>query len=135
MTRRCRVATLLVAGLALAGCGIGRDVRDLVASTYRLQDRIGDTAVYASTAPVASTTARITNAIPPAARTANGGSDYLRYDDDIVIVSRAPTGSTVRVEDLDGRFSRGGFLFLRSPGFRPGSPAGGRLGGGPGDVK
>lgn len=135
MSSRVRLAALLTAVLLLAGCGVGRDVRDVVASTYRFQSRTGDTEVYTSGDPVGPTTTTIVNAIPPAARAADGGAEYLRYDDDIVIVQPAPAGSTVRIEDLDGRFSRGGFLFLGVPGFRPGSPAAGGLGGGPGDVK
>lgn len=130
-----RPAALLATCLVLTGCGIGADVRDVVESTYPLQSRTGDTAVYTSDEPVGATTTRLVEAVPPAARTADGGSEYLRYDDDIVIVQPAPTGSTVQIEDLDGRFSRGGFLFLGAPGFRPGSPAAGRLGGGPGDAK
>ncbi|HEX8761486.1 MAG TPA: DUF2617 family protein, partial [Pseudonocardiaceae bacterium] len=43
------------------------------------------------------------------------------YDDDIVIVSPALGGSTVRVEDLDDRY-RGGFFAFLGAGFRPGAP-------------
>ena len=139
MSGRLRAGALFACGLLacglLGGCGLGADVRDVIDDSYRLQDRTGDTAVYASDDPVGSTTAAIAGAVSPASRATDGGSEYLRYDDDIVIVSPAAAGSTVRVGDLDGRFSRGGFLFLGVPGFRPGSPAGGTLGGGPGDVK
>lgn len=134
MSRRLRVGAVLAAVLVLGGCGIGNDVRDVVDDAYTLRERAGDTAVYTSEEPVGSTTAAIAGAIPPAARAADGGSEYLRYDDDIVIVSPDPAGSTVRVEDLDGRYRGGAFLFL-GPGFRPGSPAAGGSGGGPGDVK
>ncbi len=132
MRARSLATTLLAAALVLAGCGIGNDVRNVVEDTYVLQSRSGDTATYLSNDPVGSTTSRIVNAVNPAARQADGGSEYLRYDDDIVIVSAAPGGSTVRVEDLDSRYHNGFFAFL-GPGFRPGSPAGGS--GGPGDVK
>ncbi|MDN5914727.1 MAG: DUF4247 domain-containing protein [Pseudonocardia sp.] len=135
MRRPLQVVALLSAGALLTGCGLGSDVRDVVGDAYPQQRSNGDTTVYSSTEPVGATASRIVNAIPPAARTADGGSEYLRYDDDIVIVGPAPNGSTVTVEDIDGRFSRGGFLFLGAPGFRPGSPAGGSMGGGPGDVK
>ncbi|MGH3896983.1 MAG: DUF4247 domain-containing protein [Pseudonocardiaceae bacterium] len=133
MSARSLGATLLAAALVLAGCGIGNDVRDFVDDTYALQSRSGDTAIYASGDPVGPTTSRIVNAVNPATRQADGGSEYLRYDDDIVIVSAAPGGSTVRVEDLDSRYRSGFFAFL-GPGFRPGSPAAGS-GGGLGDVK
>ncbi len=132
MRARSLATTVLAAALVLAGCGIGNDVRNFVEDTYVLQNRSGDTATYVSDDPVGPTTSRIVDAVNPAARQADGGSEYLRYDDDIVSVSAAPGGSTVRVEDLDSRYHNGFFAFL-GPGFRPGSPAGGS--GGPGDVK
>lgn len=128
------LATILVAAaLVIAGCGTGNGVRDFVGNTYVLQSRNGDTATYVSHDPVGPTTSRIVSAVNPAARQADGGSEYLRYNDDIAIVSAAPGGSTVRVEDLDSRYRSGFFGFL-GPGFRPGSPAAGSSGG-PGGVK
>jgi hypothetical protein len=124
---------LAAAVLALAGCGIGNDVRNFIDNTYALQNRFGDTAVYASDDPVGPTTSTIVNAVNPAARAADGGAEYLRYDEDIVTVSAAPDGSTVRVEDLDDRY-RGGFFAFLGAGFRPGAPGAGSSGG-PGDVK
>ncbi len=132
MRARSLATILLAAVLVLAGCGFGNDVRDFINNTYALQSSNGDTAIYRSNDPVGTTTSTIINAVNPAARQADGGSEYLRYDDDIVIVSAAVGGSTVRVEDLDDRY-RGGFFAFLGPGFRPGSPAG--FGGGPGDVK
>ncbi len=123
---------LLTACLVLTGCGIGNDVEDFIANTYVLRSSSGDIATYASNEPVGTTTSRIVNAVNPAERQTDGGSEYLRYDVDVVIVSAAPGGSTVSVEDLDGRYRNGFFAFL-GPGFRPGSPAGGS--GGPGDIK
>ena len=125
------VGVLIAAVVLLAGCGVGADIRDFLAETYELQSSSDDTAVYSSPDPVGSTTETIVEAVPPAERAADGGNEYLRYDDDIVIVSAAADGSTVRVEDVDGRYSRGAFVFL-GPGFRPGSPAGGGAGSGPG---
>jgi hypothetical protein len=128
------VATALVAtALVLTGCGFDNDVRGFIDNTYALQNRFGDTAIYASDDPVGPTTSIIVNAVNPAARAADGGSEYLRYDDDIVIVSAALGGSTIRVEDLDDRY-RGGFFAFLGAGFRPGAPGTG-FGGGPGDVK
>lgn len=71
----------------------------------------------------------------PVARASDQGSEYLRYNDDIVIVG--PDGNrpcTVRVEDLDEGYSRGSFIYL-GPGFYPGSPSGssGGSSGGPSD--
>nr|WP_239521364.1 DUF4247 domain-containing protein [Blastococcus saxobsidens] len=118
----------------MTGCGSGGDVRGFLQDTYRLTDSDGDTSVYSSPDPVGTTTAAIVDAVPPAERQADGGNEYLRYSDDIVIVSAAASGSTVRVEDLDGRY-RGGFFAFLGPGFRPGSPVGSGGGGGPGDGK
>ncbi len=133
---RSLVTTLLAAALVLAGCGIGSNVRNVIKDTYALQSRSGDIATYGSRDPVGLTTSRIVGAVAPATRKSDGGSEYLRYNDDIVVVSPAPGGSTVRVEDLDGRYRNGFFAFL-GPGFRPGSPAGGFGGGsgGPGGIK
>ncbi|MCA0145248.1 DUF4247 domain-containing protein [Blastococcus sp. LR1] len=130
-----RLAALALAAIVLlTGCGSGGNVRGFLEDTYRLTDSDGDTATYASPDPVGTTTAAIADAVPPAERQADGGNEYLRYDDDIVIVTAATGGSTVRVEDLDGRY-RGGFFAFLGPGFRPGSPAGAGGGGGPGDGK
>ncbi|OZM76683.1 hypothetical protein CFP66_39960 [Pseudonocardia sp. MH-G8] len=129
------LAALLAAGaLLLGGCGVGNDVRNHLDDTYQLQNRSGDSATYTATSPVGTTVAAIAAAAQPAARQADGGAEYLRYDDDIVIVSAAPAGSTVHVEDLDDRY-RGGFFAYLGPGFNPGSPAGGAISGGPGDSK
>ncbi len=117
------LATILLVALVLAGCGIGNNVRGFLADSYALRSRSGDTATYFSDDPVGRTTSTIVNAVSPAARAADGGSEYLRYHEDIVIVSAAPGGSTVSVEDRDGRFRNGFFAFL-GPGFSPGSPAG-----------
>lgn len=129
-----RLAALLAALLLLAGCGSGNDVRGFLGDTYERTSRDGDTDVYASPDPVGTTTTTIVDAVAPAARDSDGGSEYLRYDDDIVIVSASTSGSTVRVEDLDGRYRSGFFAFLGT-GFRPGSPAAGGGDGGPGDGK
>lgn len=133
MRTRCLATILVAAALVIAGCGSSNGVRDFVGKNYALQSRSGDTATYVSNDPVGTTTSRIVNARNPAARKADGGSEYLRYNDDIAIVSAAPGGSTVRVENLNSRYRNGFFGFL-GPGFSPGSPAGGSSGG-PGGVK
>lgn len=74
----------------------------------------------------------------PEARQADRGSEYLRYEDDIVVVGAdGNRPCTIRLEGLDeGGYSGGAFIFL-GPGFTPGSPAGGSggSGGGPGGGK
>jgi hypothetical protein len=128
------LALALAAVVLLSGCGSGTRVRDFLDDTYERTEILDDTSVYASPDPVGTTTSAIVDAVAPAERQADGGNEYLRYDDDIVIVSAAAGGSTVRVEDLDGRY-RGGFFAFLGPGFRPGSPVGTGGSGGPGDGK
>lgn len=128
------VALALAAVLLLTSCGTGTRIRAFLDDTYERTEIVGDAAVYTSPDPVGTTTAAITDAVPPVERQADGGNEYLRYDDDIVIVSAAANGSTVRVEDLDERYRSGFFAFL-GPGFRPGSPAGTGGSGGPGSTK
>jgi Domain of unknown function (DUF4247) len=124
----------VAAALLLGGCGGDGAVRDHIDDAYELQDTTGDTATYLAPTPVGATTAAIAGAVPPAARAADGGAEYLRYEDDIVTVFAAPNGSGIRVEDLDDRYRSGHYSYL-GPGFNPGSPAGGATDGGPGDEK
>lgn len=130
-----RGVAVALAVVVLAACSGSSDVRRFLDDTYRLERTDGDTRTYSSDDPVGTTVSRIVRRQEPSARQADGGAEYLRYRDDIVVVSAAPGGSTVRVEDLDGGYAGGAFVFL-GPGFNPGSPAGGLGGGGgPGDVK
>lgn len=128
------ISVLCSCALLLGACGNG--ARDFIADTYSLQNTSGDSKTYTSKDPLGTTVANIVADEEPAARKADGGSEYLRYDDDIVTVSSAPGGgSTIKVEDIDGRYRSGGFAYL-GPGFRPGSPSSGGGGsGGSGSAK
>ncbi|MFX1759412.1 lipoprotein [Rhodococcus gordoniae] len=132
--RRIVIGSLVgIAVLATTACG--SQARDHIADTYDYRGTSGDIDTYHSPDPVGTTVSRIIAEDEPAARKADGGNEYLRYDDDIVTVGAAPEGgSTITVEDIDGRFSSGGFVFL-GPGFTPGSPAAGNLSGGSGSAK
>lgn len=139
-TVRAVLAAPLVLALAFAvlpACGSDSDVRGWIADRYSRVAGGGDSVQYTSSESVGRTAAAISANVKPAARASQAGTEYLRFADDIVIVSAAAgaaaaAGSTVRVEDLDGRFRQGQYAFLGS-GFSPGSPAGDD--GGPGDGK
>jgi hypothetical protein len=126
------VAGAAVVMALLAGCGSGSDVRGFLEDTFDEQSESGDTTTYLAAAPVAAAASQISSAVPPAAQASDAGTEYLRYDDDIVVVSPASGGSTVRVEDLDGAYRDGTYAYL-GPGFTPGSPA--ETGDDPDDVK
>lgn len=133
-TRGSLLAVLLSAAMLLAGCGSGNDVRNFLDDTYGpASNTDSDTATYSSDDPIGTTTSAISDAVTPAERASDGGSEYLRYDDDVVIVSGSTGGSTIRIEDLDSRYNSGFYAFL-GPGFRPGAPGAGSDGG-PGGTK
>lgn len=129
------VAAIVLGVVALSVAGCGAPVRDWLADTYQLRNSAGDVDTYYSPDPVGTTVTRIVDEMEPAARSADGGREYLRYDDDIVTVGAASGGgSTITVEDLGGRYSSGGYTYL-GPGFTPGSPASGNTSGGSGSAK
>jgi hypothetical protein len=130
--RRAAAGAAALLLVLLTGCGAGSDVRGYIDDTFDEQSESGDTSTYLAAAPVPAAASQIIGAVPPAARASDGGSEYLRYDDDIVVVSPASSGSTVRVEDLDGAYRDGSYAYLGS-GFTPGSPA--ETGDDPDDVK
>lgn len=123
----------LVAMLVVAGCG--SSVRNHISDHYEFHDRRNGVETYHSPDPVGRTVAAIVARDRPVARAADGGFEYLRYNDDIVAVSAAPRGgSIITVEDLQDRYSSGGYSHL-GPGFRPASPAAGYSSGGSGSAK
>jgi Domain of unknown function (DUF4247) len=130
---------VLALGLAIGGfiClfwGIslmGNDVRTHLTDNYREYNRDADGIRYACDGTPGTVASNIAGQHEPEARATDLDSVYMRYEDDIVIVG--PDGNrpcSIRVEDVDARYSGGGFIFL-GPGFTPGSPAGGS-GGSPG---
>jgi hypothetical protein len=136
---------LVAGGLAIAATAslifgitlLHKDIGSYIASQYHEYSRDASGTRYACTGSPKQVADTLANYQAPAARAANGDSQYLRYSSDIVTVG--PDGThpcSIRVEDLGARYSHGGFIFL-GPGFTPGSPAGGGGGspGGPGGTK
>lgn len=131
---------VLAAVLALAGAGclvlgvmqFHDDLESYVASQYSEYSRDGNGARYECSGSPSDVADDLEDYQDSEARATNRGTEYLRYDDNMVIVG--PDGRrpcTVRVEDIDAGYSHGAFIFLGS-GFRPGSPtdsAGGSTGG------
>lgn len=126
-------AVLLLAGMLM----LGKDVRGHVGDTYRQYSADGGNGRYECSGSPKQVADEIARYDAPEARASDRGTEYLRYNDDIVTVG--PDGQypcSIRVEDTNARYSGGGFIFL-GPGFTPGSPAGGSGGspGGPGGSK
>lgn len=124
---------LLIGGIALQN----KDVRNHVRETYRQYSADGGNGRYECSGSPKSVADDIAAYHAPEARASDRGTEYLRYNDDIVTVG--PEGRypcSIRVEDTNARYNGGGFIFL-GPGFTPGSPAGGSGGssGGPGGTK
>jgi hypothetical protein len=123
----------LIFGLVL----MHKDIGSYIAGHYQEYSHDASGTRYACTGSPKQVADTLANYQAPAARAANGDSQYLRYSSNIVVVG--PDGThpcSIRVEDLGARYSHGGFIFL-GPGFTPGSPAGGGGGspGGPGGTK
>jgi len=126
-------AVCLVFGITLQT----RNIASYVASHYREYSRDVNGTRYTCTGSPEQVADALARYRAPAARAAGGGSEYLRYSDDIVIVG--PDGDhpcSIRVEPLGAGYNHGSFIFL-GPGFTPGSPSGGSGGtpGGPGGTK
>lgn len=105
--RKWVVPVMIAVACVLSSCG--NAVKDFIADNYSKSSQVGDVAVYSSKDPVGTTVSRIVDAEEPAARSADGGNEYLRYDDDIVTVSAAAGGSTIKVEDINGTYRSGGY--------------------------
>ena len=124
----------LVLGISM----IDKDIRTHVAENYPAYSHGSEASSYECSGSPARVAEQLANYQRPEARANDGGVEYLRYNDDIVIVG--PDGArpcTIRVEDVQGsRYTGGGFIFL-GPGFFPGAPSGGSGGstGGPGGGK
>ncbi|EHI10727.1 hypothetical protein KEK_21355 [Mycolicibacterium thermoresistibile ATCC 19527] len=132
---------LAIAGLVCLMLGISlksKDIRTHIAENYAAYSHGAEVTKYRCTDSPASVAARLVDYQRPEAQASDRGSEYLRYDDDIVIVG--PDGNrpcAIQVEDVRGsRYSGGAFIFL-GPGFYPGAPSGGSGGspGGPGGGK
>jgi hypothetical protein len=126
-------------GLAVAaavclyfGVTLMPDIRSYVSGNYQQYAGTGNGARYTCTGSPSDVADNLADAQDPDAQAQHGTSQYLRYDDDIVVVG--PDGSrpcAIRVESLnEGGYHQGSYIFL-GPGFFAGSPSG-SAGGSPG---
>ena len=112
---------------------MGNNIHSYMDGRYERYSQDADGARYwcGGNSPQQVASQLATDYAEPQAQASDRGTEYLRYDDDIVTVGPDANGECgIRVEDTDARYSSGGFIFL-GPGFTPGSPAGGS-GGSPG---
>lgn len=136
---------LVAGGLALAATVslvfgivlVSRDVGSYIADHYQAYAHDANANRYSCSGSPKQVADTLTHYKSPSARASDGGNEYLRYSDYVVIVG--PDGTrpcSIRVEDLGAGYSHGSYVFL-GPGFTPGSPSGGSGGrpGGPGGVK
>ncbi|MBI2698816.1 MULTISPECIES: DUF4247 domain-containing protein [Mycobacterium] len=123
----------LISGIVL----VSRDVGEYIAGHYQQYARDANAKRYLCTGTPHQVADTLAHYKTPSARAADGGNEYLRYSDYVVIVG--PDGTrpcSIRVEDLGAGYRHGSYVFL-GPGFTPGSPSGGSGGspGGPGGAK
>jgi hypothetical protein len=114
-----------------------KDIRSYIASHYQEYSHDAGGTRYLCTGSPSEVANALTGYQNPVAHAANGGTEYLRYDDAIVSVGVDGTHPcSIRVEDLAAGYSHGSFIYL-GPGFYPGSPSRGSGGstGGPGGTK
>jgi hypothetical protein len=121
----------LAAMLCLAlGANATPNIRSYVDENYQRYSTAAGATRYECSGPPARVADDLAAVREPQARASDRGTEYLRYDDDIIAIG--PDGNrpcTIRVEDIrSGGYSGGAFIFL-GPGFFPGSPAGGSGGG------
>jgi hypothetical protein len=108
------------------------DIRSYIGDNYQQYAGSGDDTRYVCNDAPDDTADDLADQQDPDAQAADRGTQYLRYDDDIVVVG--PDGNhrcTIRVEGLGAGYSQGSFMFLGA-GFFAGSPsssAGGSTGG------
>jgi hypothetical protein len=100
---RARLVPALLVIALLGGCGFFADVPDSVDELY---DR--DTRQDQGTAPVgvAAATAAVAGAQQPISRFTAADRQYLQYDDYLVRVQPAASGSTVLVDDYANGYRR-----------------------------
>jgi hypothetical protein len=114
-----------------------KNIASYIASHYHEYSHDANGTRYECSGPPDDVADTLAEYQTPAARAANGDSEYLRYSNNIVTVG--PDGNhpcSIRLEGLNAGYTHGAFIFL-GPGFTPGSPSGGAGGtpGGPGGTK
>jgi hypothetical protein len=139
--KRHTVIALVMAGIGVLGLVLTiarhQSVREYIDKHYRaapserLDERSRPTLVYVSRAPVAKTAEDIAGHQKPADRRVSASGIFLRYEDDIVSVLPAATGSRILVDD-EGTGYRRNYFFVGGFWGRYSGPAESFRGGGPG---
>jgi hypothetical protein len=113
------------------------NIRSYVGDNYQQYAGSGNDQRYACSGSPDDVADDLVGQQDPDAQADDKGVQYLRYDDDVVIVG--PDGNrpcTIRVQGIDAGYNQGSFVFL-GPGFFAGSPSGsaGGSSGGPDGAK
>lgn len=102
-----------VVGAGMAGVGLagaGASPRSYVSSHYTRASRYdigGDAVAYTSPLPPSTVSRSISNAWRPTYNYSTGGSYFLRYDDDSVVVKAAAgVGSLILLEKMRTAYTR-----------------------------
>jgi hypothetical protein len=105
---RARLVPALLVIALLGGCGFFADVPDSVDELYDRDARQDQGTAQAWVAPVgvAAATAAVAGAQQPISRFTAGDRQYLQYDDYLVRVQPAASGSTVLVDDYANGYRR-----------------------------
>lgn len=128
------ISGVLAVGAAVClyfGVTLLPNIRSYVGDTYQQYAGSGNEARYQCDGSPDDVADDLAAQQDPDAQADDKGVQYLRYDDDIVLVG--PDGKrpcTIRVEGLGDGYNQGSFVFLGS-GFFAGSPSG-SAGGSPG---
>lgn len=136
---RCVASRLAAAAVALAALAMltacsssGEEVREHIADSYQLVSEDGSLAQYQSNESVDQVGAAISSVAEPGREHQDNTGLYLGYEDAMVHIQRAATGSEIEVTDPQDGYNRWGPAIVPIWGTYGGSYSQGFSGGGPG---